>query len=36
VVEVAKHLDISTATTKRDWAYARAWIKAHMNEGPVL
>ena len=30
-VESAEALDISVATLKRDWAFARAWLLRHLN-----
>ena len=32
--EVARHLDISTATVKRDLRTARAWLAMHLDEQP--
>ncbi len=31
--ETARLLDVSSATVKRDWLYARAWLFAFMEEG---
>ena len=33
VEEVAEALGISSATVKRDWSAARAWLSAHIKEG---
>lgn len=34
IAETAVVLDISTATVKRDWALARAWLKHHLSGEP--
>ncbi len=34
VEETAQILDISTATVKRDWAFARAWLKRALSQAP--
>jgi RNA polymerase sigma factor (TIGR02999 family) len=33
IPQVAELLDVSPATVKRDWTYARAWLFARMGEG---
>lgn len=33
VEETAKILNVSPRTTKRDWAYARAWLRRAMDDG---
>jgi len=35
VDETAEALDVSTATVKRDWAFARAWLNRELRDGPV-
>jgi RNA polymerase sigma factor (TIGR02999 family) len=34
VEETARHLGISATTAKRNWAYARAWLRREMNSEP--
>jgi RNA polymerase sigma-70 factor, ECF subfamily len=34
VPEVASMLGISTATVKRDWRFARAWLARELDDGP--
>ncbi len=34
VEETAQMMDTSTATVKRDWSFARAWLRRHMSEDP--
>ena len=31
VEEIADVLDVSTATVKRDWRFARAWLAAELS-----
>jgi RNA polymerase sigma factor (sigma-70 family) len=33
--EIAKELDVSEITVKRDWKFARAWLAAHLQEREV-
>lgn len=33
IEETAALLEVSAATVKRDWVYARAWLLAYMDEG---
>jgi RNA polymerase sigma factor (TIGR02999 family) len=35
IAETALVLDVSTATVKRDWAVARAWLRHHLTEESV-
>jgi RNA polymerase sigma factor (TIGR02999 family) len=34
--EAAEQLEISSATAKRHWRFARAWLQAHMKGSPLL
>ena len=36
VTEVAAALGISTATAKRDWQFARAWLAKALREAPPI
>lgn len=35
VKETAEVLDVSPATVKRDWVFARAWLRRHMDGRPL-
>jgi RNA polymerase sigma factor (TIGR02999 family) len=36
LAETAEALDVSARTVKRDWAFARAWLRHHMSDdGPT-
>lgn len=35
VEDTAAALEMSPATVKNDWAFARAWLKRHIAEGPA-
>jgi len=34
VTEVAELLEVSTATVKRDWRFARAWLSRELGVAP--
>ncbi len=34
IEDAARELDIATATAKRDWAVARAWLRRRLVDGP--
>ncbi len=36
VEDTAAALDLSPATVKNDWAFARAWLRRHINDGPAV